>query len=224
LHKFYDLPMARTSVIYNGVNHQLFYPLGVPERTQGLNVIKAQGIDKPYVLYVGTIEPRKNLQGILKAFAQLRQRTGFKGYLVVVGMKGWMINHIDPLIKDLGLTEAVKFLGYISDEQLRILYNLAQIFVFPSFYEGFGFPIIEAFACGVPVITSNTSSCAEMAGTNALTVDPNDEGALAVAMASIVDNQSLRDQLIARGIRRAQEFSFDQTAKQTLEVYSGLMK
>ena len=132
------------------------------------------GIDKPYVLYVGTIEPRKNLTGLLESFALLKSRKVFQGQLVVVGMKGWMVENTGELIKKLGIGQDVIFTGFVSDEQLRQLYNMAELFVFPSFYEGFGFPILEAFCCGVPVISSNTSSCGEIAADAALTIEPQD--------------------------------------------------
>ncbi len=220
LHKFYDIPQEKTSVIYNGVNHQMFNPVTSAEEGQVKDVLNMHGIDRPYFLYVGTIEPRKNLQGILQALEQLKQKNNFNGYLVVVGMKGWMIDHIEPMIKKLQLEQMVKFLGFVTDSQLRMLYNQCQAFVFPSLYEGFGFPIVEAFACKAPVITSNTSSCVEIAGEAALTIDPNNVDDLRTAMNVMLNDNNKRQHFIDQGFKRAQTFSFDQTAKETLNVYS----
>ncbi len=219
LHSFLDIPLEKSCVVYNGVDHHLFYPLSPQERLNAASQLKALGIDKPYVLYVGTIEARKNLTGLLESFALLKEKKVFQGQLVVAGMKGWMVESLGELIKKSGIGRDVIFTGFVSDSQLRDLYNLAEIFVFPSFYEGFGFPILEAMACGAAVITSQTSSCAEIASQAALTIDPKDTKAMAQAMEQVLTDKTLKESLRQAGLKRAQEFSFLLTAQRTLEVY-----
>ena len=219
LHSFFNIPLEKTCVVYNGVDHNIFYPLSQEERLNAASQLKELGIDKPYILYVGTIEPRKNLAGLLESFALLKSKKVFQGQLVVAGMKGWMVENMGALIKQLGIEQDVIFTGYISDIQLRQLYNMAELFVFPSFYEGFGFPILEAFCCGAAVITSKTSSCAEIAAEAALTIDPKDPTLMAEAMAQVLRNRALKESLRQAGLKRACEFSFAATARQTLTVY-----
>jgi glycosyltransferase involved in cell wall biosynthesis len=224
LHAFLDLPVERSCVVHNGVDHNLFYPLADHERLGARRQLKSLGIDKPYILYVGTIEPRKNLTGLLESFAILKSKNIFPGVLVVAGMKGWMVENINDLIKKLGLKSHVIFTGFITDGQLRTIYSMAEAFVFPSFYEGFGFPILEAFSCGTAVITSSTSSCAEIAGEAAVLIDPSNPTAIAAAMEQVLTDKNVRDGLRAAGLKRAAEFSFEKTAHGTLDVYQGLMK
>ena len=222
-HSFFNIPFEKTCVVYNGVDHTIFYPLSQEERLNAASQLKEFGINKPYILYVGTIEPRKNLTGLLESFALLKLKKVFQGQLVIAGMKGWMVENIGALIKQLGIEKDVIFTGYISDAQLRQLYNMTEVFVFPSFYEGFGFPILEAFCCGAAVITSNTSSCAEIASDAALTIDPKDGPRIAQAMERILTDKNLKKSLQKAGLKRAQEFSFVAMARQTLAVYQGLL-
>lgn len=215
LHRFFDLPKEKTCVVYHGVDHKLFY-VSKQKVNPWMNEV---GIHKPFILFVGTVEPRKNLLGVLKSLVLLKSTKKFDGQLVVAGMKGWLDSEITPSIKEWGLTQDVVFTNFISDEQLRQLYNLTQAFIFPSFYEGFGFPILEAFSCGAPVVTSNTTSCQEIAGNAALLVDPNSPQAIAEALGQILDDHSLKNSLMEKGLQRAKEFSFLKTAQQTLAVY-----
>ena len=222
LHSYLDILPERSCVVYNGVDHKIFYPLSAQERLSAAILLKEFGVDKPYILYVGTIEPRKNLNGLLESFALLKTQNVFKGQLVVVGMKGWMLENIGSLVKKLGIEQEVIFTGFISDVQLCQLYNMAEVFVFPSFYEGFGFPILEAFCCGVPVITSVTSSCGEIAGEAAICIDPGDCKAIANAMARVLSDKILKESLSKAGLKRAQEFSFLTMAEKTLAIYQSM--
>ena len=224
LHRHYNIPAQRTRVIYNGVDHSVFYPLTPAEGLKAAGQLKSLGIERPYILYVGTIEPRKNLTGLLESFALLKTKKVFQGQLVVVGMKGWMVENIGELIKRLGIAEDIVFTGFISDENLRLLYNRTELFVFPSLYEGFGFPILEAFACGAAVITSNTSSCAEIAADAALTVDPQDITAIAQAMEKVLTDKAINQSLRQAGLKRASEFSFTRMAQETLNFYQDVIK
>ena len=191
LHAFFDMPSERSCVVYNGVDNAVFYPLSPQERAACQSRLTKLGIEKPYIMYVGTIEPRKNLGGLLESFAALKAKKVFQGQLVVVGMRGWMMEKTGDLVHKFGLQNEVIFTGFINDEQLCRLYNMAELFVFPSLYEGFGFPILEAFSCGVPVIASATSSCGEVSGGAALSFDPRDSGEMAEAMARVIVGNSL---------------------------------
>jgi glycosyltransferase involved in cell wall biosynthesis len=223
LHSFSSLPLEKSCVVHNGVDHDIFFPLSPQDRLTAASQLKEFGIDTTYVLYVGTIEPRKNLTGLLESFALLKSKKVFKGKLVVAGMQGWMAENINGLVKKLGIQKDVIFTGFVSDGQLRQLYNMAELFVFPSFYEGFGFPILEAFCCGTVVVTSNTSSCAEIASEAALTIDPKDPKAIAAAMERVLTDKFVEGSLRQAGLKRAQEFSFLKMAKKTLEIYQTMV-
>lgn len=214
--KHYQIDRQKLSVVPLGVDTKIFYP---PSLNEARILIKTLGLDQPYFLFVGTIEPRKNLEGVLRAFHQLKTRHFFQGKLVVAGMKGWMTEGLADIMTQLDLEAHVCFVGFVADEVLRALYALSEAFVFPSFYEGFGFPILEAFCCGAPVITAHNSSCAEVAGDAAILVDPNSVEAIASSMVQILEDHDTRNQLIKKGNQRYVQFSFQQTAQQTLAVY-----
>ncbi len=223
LHAFLDIPVEKSCVVYNGVDHSMFYPLSPEERINAAGQLKEMGIGRPYILYVGTIEPRKNLTGLLESFALLKSRRMFDGQLVVAGMKGWMVDNVGGLIKELGIQADVIFTGFVRDDQLCQLYNMAEVFVFPSFYEGFGFPILEAFCCGAAVITAQTSSCGEIAGEAAISVDPGDCKEMANAMEQVLTDKTFKESLRKAGLKRARDFSFEKMAQGTLEVYRSLL-
>ena len=157
LQKYCQIPAAKFTLVYQGVDKNIFYRIAEEESRWADQALKAKGIEAPFIFSVGTIEPRKNLMNLMRAFHRLRSKGKFTGKLVVAGMKGWLTENIDALVKKLGLTKHIAFLGFLSDRELRYLYNKAEVFAFPSFYEGFGFPIVEAFGCQVPVVTSNVS-------------------------------------------------------------------
>ena len=219
LHQYFTLPQEKTCVVYQGVDQDIFYRVEQKELSAAEPFLKKNGIVSPFLLFVGTIEPRKNLANLLKAFALLQEQKKFSGHLVVVGMKGWMTDGIKQMIDELNLVSKVIFMGFVSDEELRILYNKAEVFVFPSFYEGFGFPIVEAMSCGAPVVASNVSSCVEVAGDAALTVDPRSPQEIAHAVGRILEDGLMRNALIEKGLKRSRGFSFLRTAQETLKVY-----
>jgi glycosyltransferase involved in cell wall biosynthesis len=170
-----------------------------------------------FVLGVGTLQPRKNLQRLIEAYARLGADPDSK--LVIVGGTGWMYEGIFRRVEELRLQDAVYFPGYAADEDLPALYTLADLFVFPSLYEGFGLPPLEAMACGTPVVTSNVSSLPEVVGDAALTVDPRDVGALANAMRRVLNEPSLRGAMVQRGLVQAQGFTWSRAAEELLRVY-----
>lgn len=184
-------------------------------------VLPKYGIDAPYALYVGTLEPRKNLIGVLEAFARL-DLPDVK--LVVVGAKGWMYDSVFATVEKQGLASRVIFTGYVPDEDLPALMSGAGVFVYPSFYEGFGLPVLEAMQCGAPVITSNVSSLPEVAGDAALLVDPKDVCELSQAMRRLLTEPGLREEFCGRGLEQAQKFSWQRTAEMTAQVYSDVAR
>ncbi len=169
-----------------------------------------------FVLYVGTIEPRKNLPALMRAFQQVKVE-GVK--LVIGGKKGWMHAETFAQAQMLGLEDRVIFTGFVADDDLPALYTLAELFVFPSLYEGFGLPVLEAMACGTPVITSNLSSLPEVAGEAGLLVDPTDVADLATAIRRVLDNAGLRAAMAAKGVDQAARFSWQRAAVETLALY-----
>jgi len=209
----------KTCVVYQGVDRNIFHRLEADEEKQAQQFLREKGINGPFLLFVGTIEPRKNLLNLIKAFALLKQEKAFEGKLVVAGMKGWMQDDLFTMIAREGLTNDIIFLGYLSDFELCALYNKTEIFVFPSFYEGFGFPILEAFLCEAAVVTSKTSSCGEVAQDGAVLIDPNSFEDIAKGIKKILNDTSFASQLKEKALRRAQNFSFEKTAQETLSVY-----
>ncbi len=177
---------------------------------------KRYGLEGPFVLYVGTLEPRKNLITLVRAFAALDD-PGLK--LVIAGKKGWMYQDLFAIVEKLGLTSRVIFTGFVSDTDLPALYSAAQVFVYPSLYEGFGLPILEAMQCGTPVITTNVSSLPEVSGDAALLVAPDNVRELSAAMRRILAEPGLREELRGRGFKRSQCFSWRKTAELTADVY-----
>lgn len=173
---------------------------------------------EPFILYVGTLEPRKNLGVLLEAYWGLRS-AGLKHRLVIAGKRGWGYQEIFATVQRLRLEEWVTFTGYVPEADLPLLYNAADLFVYPSLYEGFGLPPLEAMACGVPVVASDVSSIPEVVGDGGLLVDPRDSEAWRTAMERVLADPALGEALRERGLRRAAQFTWEQTARETLAVY-----
>lgn len=177
------------------------------------------GIDGQYILSVGRLEIKKNTKNLIKAYGLLRQERKIKKKLVLVGKPGFGFDEIKTEIKKLGnLKDEVIIPGYVSNADLHQLYANASVFVFPSFYEGFGFPILEAFSAGVPVITSNISSMPEVAGNAALLVNPNKPFEIAVAISQLLNKPALAKKLIRAGRTEIQKYSWENCARETLKV------
>ncbi len=177
----------------------------------------AKGLPERFVLYVGTLEPRKNLTTLLEAYAEVARRHDVP--LLVGGGKGWLYDAVFQRLDELGLRERVRFVGYIEEEELPLWYAAATVFVFPSIYEGFGMPPLEAMACGTPVITSNSSSLPEVVGDAGLLVSPHDPGGFAAAIERVLTDAALHHELRVRGLARAQIFDWRVTAERTLAAY-----
>lgn len=213
-----DYPKDEIDVIYNGVDHNIFHPMHVPQKFLEKYELNKQCKN---ILYVGAEDARKNLSTLLKALNLVKKE--FSDIMFIkVGDPGWHSERhiLKKLIKDLDLN--AKFVGYVPEHELPYFYNSADVFVFPSLYEGFGLPPLEAMACGTPVVTSNTSSLPEVVGNAGIMVDPLDVDGFAEAIIKVLDNENLRNTLIQRGLERAREFTWERTAKETLEVYKKL--
>ena len=179
-------------------------------------------LPETFVLYVGTIEPRKNLKRLLEAFEMLR-REGFGSLaLVLVGSRGWQDAPILRSVERLGLAGSVRFLGHTSTEDLVALYNLADVLAFPSLYEGFGLPVVEAMACGTPVVTSPNGSLAEIAGPAAEMVEPTQVESIAAGLRRVLSDAHRREALRAAGFTQAARFSWEAAAAQTREIYASV--
>jgi glycosyltransferase involved in cell wall biosynthesis len=178
-----------------------------------------------YFLYLGTLQPRKNLERVVQAFEAICGRPELNGMqLALAGRKGWLSDSLFARVESAGLGERVVFPGYIPDEDVPALLSAATAFVFPSLYEGFGIPVLEAGGCGVPVITSNTSSLPEVAGDAALLVDPHDVDAIAEAMYRVVTDPDLAAELTRRGHENVKRFSWEKCARETLAVLESVAR
>jgi glycosyltransferase involved in cell wall biosynthesis len=177
------------------------------------------GVKDDFLLFVGTLEPRKNLLTLLKAFAELVRETSFRPQLVIAGGAGWLMSETESFVKSSGLAEQLLFTGYLEDEELRALYSSCKAFIYPSIYEGFGLPPLEAMACGAPVIASQIAALQEVLEGAALLIDPLDTGSLAQAITRVCGNEQRRAELKSASIKRAAKFTWDETARLTYEVY-----
>lgn len=182
------------------------------------NIKKKYHTGENYFIHVGTLEPRKNLPFLVAAYS-LAVKSGLKENLVIIGKKGWYYNDLYALVHKLHLEKRVIFTGYASDEDIPVLYSGSTALTFPSIYEGFGFPPLEAMACGTPVISSNTSSLPEVVGSAGILLPPKDETLWAKKMLEISQNKKLAQELKIRGLKQAEKFSWEKTARQTIEVY-----
>ncbi len=208
-----DIPDKRISVVHEGIDHSLFQP------------VSQRIYNHPYILFVSTEHPRKNFTTLLKAFSQLKSEPRFKELkLVKVGDAGGQETDFRSetmgVVESLKLSREVIFTDFVPEADLPAYYSGAEVFVLPSLYEGFGFPVLEAMACGCPVITSNTSSLPEVVGEAGIMVDPHNTDSLAQAMSKVLTDSKLRDNMIRKGLEQAKSFSWEKAAEQTLEVYN----
>jgi glycosyltransferase involved in cell wall biosynthesis len=220
LHRVLGVPHARVSVIHEAVAPEFAEP-PAPDRVAA--ALRRYGIRGPYCLFVGNLEPRKNLTRLIEAFALVRaRRRGTPGscpQLVVAGTRAWLYGGIFRAVERHGVAEDIVFTGYVPPADLPALYAGAACFVFPSLYEGFGLPVLEAMAAGTPVVASRVGAIPEVAGGAALLVDAQSPAEIAEALEAVLDDRGLRADLAARGRARSREFSWEAVARQTLAVY-----
>lgn len=210
------VPPEKVSVVPAGVEPR-FRPIRDAVK---LDEVRARyHLPRWFILSVGTIEPRKNLSRLISAYAQLRRQTGLPHALVLAGKQGWLYQDIYNQVQREGLSEHVQFIGFVADDDLPSLYTLADLLAFPSLYEGFGLPPLEAMACGTPVITSRNSSLPEAVGSAALMVEAEDTEELADAMARVLGNANLRIRLADLGRAQAARFTWAEAAKKLLLAY-----
>jgi glycosyltransferase involved in cell wall biosynthesis len=214
------VPHEKVEVVYCGIG-EAFRPLA---ENQVAAFRSERGLPEHFILFVGTIEPRKNVTRLIEAFAHLQTCTLANLKLVIGGAKGWFYEDVFARVEELGLEGQVMFPGYIPVSELPLWYNAAELFVYPSLYEGFGLPPLEAMACGTPVVASNTSSLPEVVGGAGLTVDPLDVEGLAEAMRRVLSDEALRWEMRERGLQRARGFSWTRTARETVQVYRRAME
>jgi len=213
--RYLKVPKEKVHVIMNAVS-PAFKP--VVDKATLDSVCARYGLNVPYVLYVGTIEPRKNLTRLIQAFAQLRS-TGLPHKLVLVGQQGWHCEPIYAEVEKQGLQQDAIFTGYVPYDDLPALYSAAESMAFPSLYEGFGLPVLEAMACGTPLVTSASSSLAEVAGDAALLVNPFAVEEIASALNRIHFDRALAAELSHKGRERAAQFTWEKAARATLALY-----
>ena len=212
----------KIEVIYLGVNRSIFRPISDKEAIEKIRTKYRIGENR-FILYIGTLEPRKNIVNLIKGYQKLRSVYNLHYKLVIVGMKGWLYSDIFKVTNELGLAKDIIFTDYVPDEELPFFYNAADLFVYPSLYEGFGLPVLEAMACGIPVVTSDTPSLIELVKDAAVTVNPYDIEGIAKAMYNVLTDANLKNRIITKGLLRAEEFSWEKTAEKTVEVYEKVL-
>lgn len=219
LQAIWDVPPDKVTVLYSGVGRS-FEPvtgdaaLAAVRRRYGLG-------DAPYLLSVSTLQPRKNYRMLIRAFRPVAAHHPHR--LVIAGGKGWLFEDVLAEVQRQGLEERVHFAGFVDDADLPALYSGADLFVFPSLYEGFGLTLLEAMACGVPVLTSTASSLPEVAGEAAVHLSPHDEEAWATAMSRLLADEQRRAQLVAAGFARVEQFTWDRAAHRLRHLYGELL-
>lgn len=216
--RFLNVPDDKVDVIFCGVE-DTFHPRAQDE-VDAFRV--REGLPERMILCVSSLEPRKNLGRLLRAFAQARGQLATGHKLVLAGAPGWGFQPIFDLVEQLGLGEDVLFPGFIPQDELPLWYSAADLFVYPSLYEGFGLPPLEAMACGVPVIVSNSSSLPEVVGEAGILVDPYDVDALAAAIVRVLRNRVLAEAMREAGLARARQFTWERAAKAIVQVYEGI--
>jgi glycosyltransferase involved in cell wall biosynthesis len=215
----YGAKKEKISVIYHGFDKERFFPAKTKPSD---DILKLQ----PYIFYIGRIEAKKNIKNLVKAFGKLRQNQKIKEKLVLAGRPGYqyeeIIKEIDQLPKE--ISRDVVQLGYVADEKVGELTRHASLFAFPSRFEGFGMPLIETMACGVPIVASNTTSIPEIVNDAALMCGPDDVDGLADKMQLIIQNANIRNDLIRKGLKRSSEFSWEKCARETMSVIKSVIE
>ena len=214
--KAYNVSEKKVTVVYPGIKQVS----GIQYRVLSMSDLsKKFGIDRDYILFVGTLQPRKNVEKLIEAFSVIKKKDL---QLVIVGKKGWMYEDILNAPEKYGVTDRVKFLDFVTDEDLPSFYKNAICFVLPSLYEGFGLPILEAMKYGCPVLTSNVSSLPEAGGDAALYFDPQDVEDIAKKINQVISDENLRSEMIKKGYQQVKKFSWEKTAKETLKILEEL--
>lgn len=216
LQRLYGVPREKIRVVYPAYNAEVFQPVGEAREIERVRAEYALGAS-PYLISVGTLQPRKNYLRLIEASAALPEEY----ILVIVGKRGWLFETILQRARELNIEARVKFLDYVPIKDLPVLYGDAQLAVFPSLYEGFGFPALEAQACGTPLVCSNTSSLPEVAGEGAVYFDPQKTEEMTRAIRGVLGDEARRQRLIQNGLANVARFSWERTARAVLEIVRG---
>lgn len=226
LKELFNVPAKKVSVIYEGVRTEK-----IKVKNHSVDSLTKFKLGSKFIYFVGTMEPRKNITTLLRAYKKFLEsdakypQVKFSDYqLVLAGARGYKHERVFEMIKELKLSKQVKYLGYVTHNQKIDLMKKASVFAFPSSYEGFGLPVLEAMSLGTPVITSNVSSLPEITGTAALQVDPEEDNAIAAALKKLIADPKLQERLSKAGITQAKKFSWKQAAEETLAVYKRVVK
>ena len=213
----YKVPEEKVSVVYHGIDHDRFRAPQEPDQEAIQAVKEKYNITKPYLMYVGNVQPRKNVQGLIRAFDAMKKEGRDDYQLVIAGANAWLV---DEIMKDVGdvLSDDIIFTGRFADEELPPLLWGATAFALPSFYEGFGLPILEAAACGTPVLVADTPSMVEVGGEATVSFDPHDIFDIKRKVEMVLDDPELRETMIEKGYARAKEFSWERCAKETTTI------
>ncbi|MCB9128857.1 MAG: glycosyltransferase family 4 protein [Ardenticatenales bacterium] len=214
-----EMPPDHVHVVYNGVDHSRFHPRYRPEARQ--RAARLLGIEPPYILALASSEPRKNISTLIHAYAKLPADDVPR--LVLAGAAGWGKGPLYDLVREAGIADRVRFTGYVPEAVLPDLYAGARCFVFPSLYEGFGLPVLEAMACSAPVVASNRSAIPEVAGDGALLVDGGNVVALAEGIYRVVSDKAFRDGLRGKATAQAATFSWERCARETRRIYESVL-
>lgn len=206
----------KTQVVYEGVSTD-FKPVNDKSTFRGL--CKKYGISPPYILFLGVMDPNKNLLQLLKAFESLKQETKISHQLVIAGQKTWYYEILIEEAGKLGIDNHIIFTDHVQDDELPCLYSGADVFILPSYMEGFGLPVLEAMACGTPVVAADGGSLTEIVGSAGLLVDPIDADSFAKALYNVIELPQLRLSLIEKGFKRSREFSWERMAMETFSIY-----
>lgn len=220
--KYMGVAPEKIEVVYMGVDHDTFHPHLPPQAQQAVR--EKYKLPDSFFLYLGTLEPRKNLVRLLEAYALLVERLPTAPALVIAGRKGWMYDEIFSRVEALQLSQRVHFTGYVPDEEAPLLLSAATAFVFPSIYEGFGIPPLEAMACGTPVLTANAASLPEVVEDAAVLVDPFSVESIAEGLYQLASDATLRARLSEKGLIQAQKFHWEKSAEQLYTIYAQLLE
>ncbi|OGJ52119.1 hypothetical protein A2335_01330 [Candidatus Peregrinibacteria bacterium RIFOXYB2_FULL_32_7] len=213
----YKFDPDRIHVIYNGVDHEKLFPIKDFEKIQKFK--EKYHLFHPFILFLGTIEPRKNVFQLVKAFYELKKQEKIVQKLVICGKKGWFYDEIFKFIKEKKIEQDIIFLGYVDENDKNALINASDFIVYPSFYEGFGLPVVEAMSCGKSVITSKVSSLPEVAGDAALYLDPFSINDIADKIFTLTKDLDLRKKLEEKSLLQSKKFSWQKCAEETMKVY-----
>ncbi len=198
-------------------------PRATFKRREDVELLQRLGIREPFILFVGTIEPRKNLHRLIEALDRVLRTTSLSPQLVIAGGQGWLMDDFAAAIRQRGLEDHVCLTGYLDDKDLAALYSSCKVFVYPSLYEGFGLPPLEAMACGAPVIASQIAAITETLGDAARLIDPRDVDDLALAMVEMLSDEKMRERFARAGVERVKQFTWEKTALETLKVYRDVL-